>query len=118
MDIKLIIATFPRERLDAVEQRLREINVERVDVSKVRGYGEYRNFYTRDWMVDEVRLDIFTRQDEVDGVTAAIMKGAHSDSPGAGVVAVVAVEKFLLIRTGAEATPEEFWPKRAAETSA
>ena len=113
MDIKHVIAIFPRDRLEEVEQKLREANVERVDVSKVKGYGEYRNFYARDWMVDEVRVDVFTRRDEVDGVTAAIMAGAHSDLPGAGIVAVVPVEKLFLIRTRAEATPGEFWPKRA-----
>ena len=53
MDIKLVTAIFPRDRLEAVEEKLRRIGVERVDVSKVRGYGEYRNFYARDWMVDE-----------------------------------------------------------------
>ncbi len=111
MDIKHIIAMFPRERLESVEEKLREIHIERVDVSRVRGYGEYPNCYTRDWMVDEVRLDIFTRADEIDVVVAAIMDGAHTDAPGAGIVAVVPVEKFFLIRTRAEATPEEFWPK-------
>ncbi len=118
MDIKHVIAIFPRDRLEAVEQRLQRINVERVDVCKVRGYGEYRNFYTRDCMVDEVRMDIFTWQDEVDRITAAIMDGAHTGAPGDGVVAVVPVEKFFLIRTRAEATPEQFWPKDAGGTSA
>lgn len=118
MDIKHIVAMFPRERLEEVEQRLRQINVERVDVCKVKGYGEYRNFYTRDWMVEEVRLDVFTRHDEVDGVIAAIMDGAHTGSPDDGIVAVVPVEKFFLIRTRAEATPEEFWPKDAQGASA
>jgi nitrogen regulatory protein PII len=46
------------------------------------------------------------------------MKTAHSDSPGAGVVAVIPVEKLLLIRTGAEATPEEFWPRAPSMTTA
>ncbi len=118
MDIKQIIAIFPGERLEAVEERLREINVERVDVSKIRGYGEYRNYYTRDWMVDEVRLDIFTRHDEVDGVVTAIMEGAHTGEPGDGIVAVVPIEKFFLVRTRAEATPDAFWPKHPARTSA
>lgn len=118
MDIKHIIAIFPREHLEAVEQRLRHVDVERVDVCKVKGYGEYRNFYTQDWMVDEVKLDIFTRHDEIDRVTAAIMDGAYTGLPGSGIVAVLPVEKFFLIRTRAEATPEEFWPKRAAGTSA
>src|SRR6266571_222206 len=113
MNVKLITAIFPRDRLEAVEEKLRRIGVERVDVSKVRGYGEYRNFYARDWMVDEVRLDIFTRTDEADAVTAAIMDGAHTGEPGDGIVAVVPIEKFLLIRTRSEATPDEFWPKHS-----
>ena len=113
MNIKLITAIFPRDRLEAVEKQLQRIGVERIDVSKVKGYGEYRNFYTRDWMVDEVRLDIFTRADEVGSITTAIMDAAHSGAPGDGIVAVVPIEKFLLIRTRSEATPEEFWPKRA-----
>ena len=73
MNVKLITAIFPRDRLEAVEEKLRRIGVERVDVSKVRGYGEYRNFYARDWMVDEVRLDTFTKADEVASITSAIM---------------------------------------------
>jgi hypothetical protein len=69
MHIKQIIAIFPREYLEPVEEALRRVNVERIDVCKVRGYGEYPNFYARDWMVDEVRVDIFTRADEVETLT-------------------------------------------------
>lgn len=111
MNIKLIIAIFPRDKLEAVEKKLQVIGVERIDVSKVKGYGEYRNYYSRDWMVDEVKLDLFTRADEVDSITAAIMDGAHTGEPGDGIVAVVPLEKFSLIRTRSEATPDEFWPK-------
>ena len=114
MNVKLITAIFPRDRLEAVEEKLRRIGVERVDVSKVRGYGEYRNFYARDWMMDEVKLDVFTRTDEVESITTAIMDGAHTGEPGDGIVAVVPIEKFYLIRTRSEATPDEFWPKHAA----
>jgi nitrogen regulatory protein P-II 1 len=114
MNIKLITAIFPRDRLEAVEKTLQAIGVERIDVSKVRGYGEYRNFYARDWMIDEVKLDIFTRTDEVESITTAIMNGAHTGEPGDGIVAVVPIEKFYLIRTRSEATPDEFWPKHAA----
>ena len=63
-------------------------------------------------------MDIFTRHDEVDRITAAIMEGAHTGAPGDGVVAVMPIEKFFLIRTRAEATPEEFWPKEAVGTPA
>lgn len=114
MDIKYIIAIIRRDRLEPVERKLQDIGVERINVSKVKGYGEYRDFFARDWMVEEVRLEIFTRHAEVDRITAAIMDAAHTGVPGDGIVAVVPVEKLFLNRTRAEATPEEFWPRSSS----
>ena len=111
MDIKLITAIFPRSRLESVEKGLQNIGVERVDVSKVKGYGEYRNVYTQDWMVDEAKLEIFTRADEVEDVAREIIDAAHTGEPGDGVIAVLPVERLFLIRTRSEATPDEFWPQ-------
>ncbi len=111
MDIKQIVAIIRRDKLEPVEKKLQNMGIERINVSKVKGYGEYHDFFARDWMVEEVRLEIFTRKDEVEKITAAIMDAAHTGVPGDGVVAVIPVEKFFLIRTRAEATPDEFWPK-------
>jgi len=110
MDIKLIIAFIRRDKLEEVEGKLQDIGVERINVSRVKGYGEYHDFFTRDWMVEEVRMEIFTRQDEAEVVVAAILGAAHTGLPGDGIVAVMPTEKLYLIRTRAEATPGEFWP--------
>jgi nitrogen regulatory protein P-II 1 len=114
MDIRLIVAIIRRDRLEAVEKRLQQVGVERINVSKVKGYGEYHDFFTRDWMVEEVKLEIFTKKEEVEVITAAVMEAAHTGLPGDGVVAVVPVEKFFLVRTRSEATPQEFWPEANA----
>ena len=111
MDIKQIVAIIRRDKLEPVEKKLQGMGVERINVSKVKGYGEYHDFFARDWMVEEVRLEIFTRKDEVETIATAIMDAAYTGVPGDGIVAVVPVEKFFLIRTKSEATPEEFWPK-------
>ena len=111
MEIKQIVAIIRSDRLEPVEEKLKSIGVERINVSKVKGYGEYRDFFARDWMVEEVRLEIFTRQDKVDAITGAIVGAAHTGVPGDGVVAVLPVDKLYLIRTKAEATPENFWPQ-------
>ena len=50
----------------------------------------------------------------MESITTAIMDGAHTGEPGDGIVAVVPIEKFYLIRTRSEATLDEFWPKHAA----
>lgn len=114
MDVNLIIAIIRRDKLEEVEKKLQDIGVERVNVSKVKGYGEYHDFFARNWMVEEVRVEIFTRKDEVEKITAAIMDAAHTGLPGDGVVAVVPIEKFFLVRTRSEATPAEFWPARSS----
>ncbi|MBI4194372.1 MAG: P-II family nitrogen regulator [Betaproteobacteria bacterium] len=114
MDIKLIIAVIRRDKLEEVETRVRDMGVERVNVSKVKGYGEYHDFFARNWMVEEVRIEIFTKKEEVEAITAAVMDAAHTGLPGDGVVAVVPVERLYLVRTRSEATPDEFWPPRTA----
>lgn len=111
MDIKMIVAIIRREKLQDVEQKLRDIGVERINVSKIKGYGEYHDFFARNWMVEEVRVEIFTRDHKVQTIAAAIMDAAHTGLPGDGIVAVIPVEKLSLIRTRSEATPAEFWPR-------
>ncbi|MGE0356417.1 MAG: P-II family nitrogen regulator [Burkholderiales bacterium] len=113
MEIKLILAMVRRDRLETIEQKLKEVGAERVDVSTVKGYGEYRNFFSSDWMGEEVRIEVFTRQHKAALVVQAIVDGAHTGTPGDGVVAVLPVDELHLVRTRAEVTPEEFWPKPA-----
>ena len=114
MDINLIIAVIRRDKLEEVEKKLQDMGVERITVSKIKGFGEYHDFFAQNWMVEEVRIEVFTRKDEVEAVTAAIMDAAHTGLPGDGIVAVVPIDKFFLTRTRAEATPQEFWPRRSS----
>jgi nitrogen regulatory protein P-II 1 len=111
METKLILAIVRSDRLEPVEEKLKSVGVERLNVSKVKGYGEYRDFFARDWMVEEVRIEVFTRQHKVETIANAIMEAAHTGVPGDGVVAVIPVDTLYLVRTKAEATPENFWPK-------
>ena len=113
MELKLILAIIRSDRLEPVEEKLKSLAVERVNVSKVKGYGEYRDFFARDWMVEEVQIEIFTRQHKVETIVGAIIEAAHTGVPGDGVVAVLPIDKLFLIRTKAEATLEDFWPQPA-----
>lgn len=46
--------------LEAVEQRLPRAGVKGVTVTHVKGYGEYADFFSHDWHVRHVRLEMFT----------------------------------------------------------
>jgi nitrogen regulatory protein P-II 1 len=107
----LIIANFRDDRLNDVEKGLERLGVERLNICKVRGFGEYHNNFAQNWLAREVRVEIFTKEEEVEAVVSTIMEAAHTGVPGDGVVAVLPIDKLYLIRTRHEATPEEFWPK-------
>lgn len=106
MDLRAVIAIIRRDQLERVEKGLREIGVRGINVSKVKGYGEYHNFFSADWMVESVRLEIFTRKDKVDAITATILETGHTGSPGDGIVVVYPIERFMNIRLRSDATPD------------
>jgi nitrogen regulatory protein P-II 1 len=106
MDLRAVIAIIRRDQLERVEKALREIGVRGINVSKVKGYGEYHNFFAADWMVESVRLEIFTRKDRVDAIMATILDTGHTGSPGDGVVVVYPIERFANIRLRSDVTPD------------
>ena len=106
MDLRAVIAIIRRDQLERVEKGLREIGIRGINVSKVKGYGEYHNFFAADWMVESVRLEIFTRKDRVDAIMATILDTGHTGSPGDGVVVVYPIERFANIRLRSDVTPD------------
>lgn len=82
--------------LERIEEGLKQASVRGITVTRAKGYGEYRNFFTADWMSSHARIEIFTtRAQEVANV---IVNAAHTGSPGDGLVAIVPVEKVIRIR--------------------
>lgn len=114
----LIIANFREHKLNDVEKRVERLGVERLNVCRVRGFGEYHNYFAPNWLSGEVRVEVFTKAEEVDAVAAAIMEAAHTGAAGDGIVAVLPIERLYLIRTRGEATPTTFWPRTSPQGSA
>ncbi len=103
MNWKKITAIIHTERLECVEEKLRNIGVRGVTVTHVKGFGEYANFFRRDWMVRHVRLEIFIHQDRAEEIVNAIMEEAHTGTAGDGVIAVQPVDELYRIRNKAPA---------------
>ena len=78
-----------------------------IRVSKVRGYGEYMDFYERDWMSGHVRIEIFTPQSQARAIAEAIMEASHTGLPGDGIVAIQSVETVVHIESRSAMTAEE-----------
>jgi len=104
MDFVNIIAIVRSEVLEKVETRLREVAAPGVTVSPIRGYGEYADLYKEDWMVDQMRVEVFAEAERAEELAAAIMDAAHTGVEGDGIVAVVPVQQLYHIRTRRQCT--------------
>ncbi len=99
MEFRKVTAIFRPERLEAVEEALKKLNVPGVSVTKVKGFGEYANFYTSDWLCTHVRVEVLTGEAHADEIAVSIMDAAHTGTEGDGIVAVLPVESVYHIRT-------------------
>jgi nitrogen regulatory protein P-II 1 len=107
MELGLIMAVVRGNKAEAVEKKLQGMGIKGISVSRVKGFGEYANFFTGDWMVPNVKLEIIAEKPCVDEIARVIMAAAHTGVQGDGFVAVLPVEKLYRIKSKAEALPEE-----------
>jgi nitrogen regulatory protein P-II 1 len=95
------------ERLGHVVKALQDLHVSGVSISRVKGYGEYADFFSRDWMSPYVRIEIFTSTERAVRVSDALLGAASTETRGDGIVAVEAIESVLRIRSGSPIPPDE-----------
>lgn len=107
MGYKYVIAIIRDDLLDALEAELRRLRVRGLTVSRVKGYGEYKNFFSISQLTPRMKVEIFVEESKAETVANAILDVAHSEVEGAGIVAVMPVEGFFHVRTRSATLPDE-----------
>ncbi len=108
MEYRKITAIITNEALEKVERRLAAMSVKGISITKVKGFGDYKNFYAQGWLSSHARIEIFTDSARAEEIASAIMETAHTGQAGDGIVVVIPVESVYRIRTQAAATPDDF----------
>lgn len=98
MDLKKVVAIVRSDALHDVERRLKQLAVPGISVDRVKGFGEYANYLTPDWMTDYARIEIFVDVAQAPEIVETIMASAHTGLAGDGVVAVLPVDHVYRIR--------------------
>jgi nitrogen regulatory protein P-II 1 len=111
MDFRKVIAIIRPDCLEKVEQALQALAIPGISVCKVKGYGDYADFYEQDWMTSHVRIEIFTPQAQAGAIADAIMDTAHTGLPGDGIVAIQPVEMLYRIETRSPVVEEKENPQ-------
>jgi nitrogen regulatory protein P-II 2 len=108
--VKLIIAIIQPNRLESVKQALSEVEVFRLTVLDVQGFGRqrghaetYRGHEIAVNLLRKVQLQIAVNDDFVEPTIAAIVKGGRSGERGEigdGKIFVLPMDECVRIRTG------------------
>jgi nitrogen regulatory protein P-II 1 len=106
-DYGKITAIVRSEFLERVERALQDQGVSGVSVSRVKGYGEYVDFFASDWMSRYVRIEVITGAQRTGTIIDAILEAASSGTKGDGIVTLAPIERVWRIRTRSAAPPSE-----------
>jgi nitrogen regulatory protein P-II 2 len=108
--MKLIIAIIQPSRLEAVKAALTEVEVFRLTVMDVQGFGRqkghsevYRGHEFSVNLLRKVQLQIAVNEEFVEPTIAAVIKGGRSGPAGEigdGKIFVLPLEDCIRIRTG------------------
>jgi nitrogen regulatory protein P-II 1 len=113
--VKLILAIINASRLEAVKEALNDVEVFRLTMVDVQGFGRqrgqsevYRGQDQNSHLVRKVQLQIAVNEDFVELTVNAIMKAGRTGSEGRtgdGKIFILPLEDCIRIRTG-ERGPE------------
>lgn len=98
MDLKQVVAIVRTDALEDMEARLRQPGAPGLTVSRVKGFGEYANFFRPDWLSAYARIEIFIDVEQVQQIVDAILDAAHTGTAGDGIVSVLPVDTLYRIR--------------------
>jgi len=99
MNYRKITAIIQPLKLEAVEEKLKNLCVPGISVTKVQGYGEARNYFNSEWTSAYVRIEIFIESSRAQEVAQGIIDAAHTGNEDDGIVAILPVESLYRIHT-------------------
>jgi len=108
--MKYVVAIIRPERIDAVKRELQEVEVNRLTVSPVSGYGAqkghlevYRALELEVNLLEKVKLEIAVNDNFLKPTIEAIQRGAKTGKNGEigdGKIFVLPLEDVIRISTG------------------
>lgn len=98
MEYRKITAIISASCLPAVEEALQHEATIEVAITRIKGYGDYKNFYDLEWISNQARVEVFVSREQVEAVVEAICGAAHAGLDSDGMVAVLPVETLMHIR--------------------
>jgi nitrogen regulatory protein P-II 2 len=107
VEMKLVSAIIKPVKLDDVREAIAGMGIEGMTVTEVKGFGRQKGhtelYRGAEYQVDflpKVKLEIATKDENLDMLIEAITSAAHTGKIGDGKIFVTDLEQAIRIRTG------------------
>jgi len=107
MRIKKITAILPTNALPKLEEHLLATGVPGVSIDRVRGFGHRANYFSRDLMLNNMRVEIYIAESKCDDLIQAIVNLDSKAHVPSGILTVENVETMINLNTGKTVLPQE-----------
>ncbi len=108
MSMKRITIIVPVECMDKLEACLRGAGVHGLTVTEVQGFGEHANFFQRDLLVRNIRVDIFAGAKKAETIIETVIGFQSDDYAPAGILVVDTVDRLVSLYSGEDITDEDY----------
>jgi nitrogen regulatory protein P-II 1 len=100
MEYRKITAIIHADSLEAVEEAIKHAHAGafEVAITRVKGYGDYKNFYSTEWISEQARVEAFVPRAQAASVVEAICRAAYTGLDSDGMIAVLPVENIVRIK--------------------
>ncbi|PKH06164.1 P-II family nitrogen regulator [Moritella sp. Urea-trap-13] len=108
MSIKKVTAIFDELRLQEVENALQQHGITGFTIHKAQGRGAYVDNYNRNQLSSHIQMDIYTNQKLAKFIAKLIIRVAHVNAEGEGLVSITPIEALYWIHTKHAVDEAEF----------
>jgi nitrogen regulatory protein P-II 1 len=105
--MKKIEAIIRPERFDDVKDALEKVGIISMNVGKVRGSGEQREFIqvwraykSAIYLIPKIKIEMVVRDEIADMAINEVLKAAWTGSVGDGVIYITPIDEAVRVRTG------------------
>lgn len=103
MGFNYIVAVVQPAVVATLEAKPSSLGVDGITLTKVRGFGEFKCFRALDWLSEHLKAGVYVEASMRNALLDTLREIADADGPGARVLAAMPVDRFLQLRTDADA---------------
>lgn len=81
-----------------ISQQLKQMHIPGVTVSKVHGFGDYINEYAEFGFSENLKVEIYTSEDQAEKIAELLSILANEITEGGGIVAIEPLSKLLNVK--------------------